>query len=749
MADFDGVIDPTPAWPDVPQLGVEAVALGGEGGPMNAQAVALTARTKSLKKDQESLGIVINVASDGFTDPFPIFKQVIESAPAGAKIFIPPGYYQTQYRNPADADNWINISKSGVTIEASPGSVVLENFLIYAAGSAGPLRPVGAAGFTEGDTTINSATAHGLVPGDYVQLVSARNAYTIDGGEWQLGSQNPTNLDLPLCRYTEIHRVALAPTPTTAILMGRVIYPGYDGSTDGYTSPIAGVASAEIRKLTPVIGLTFRGIKFINNNGNFRELLIRRAVDVVFDQCQFEAAENSGVHVRTTCVLGLTFTGCSSYRKPEGASGSGWNSFILAGGTQDTLVTGCDFRGEHQTVDFTPLYADGNIGDDSADLKCNYVTTQMMQVTSSAFRDCSDGFTTHPGTYGLTVSGCDFRTQTGVRIRSKNSMVFGNRFKNTVGGIAFSAFYDGANVFGNDFEEMPEADANTWNGIQFVPLSSEIMNSNNVQNVVVRGNSFRRVRTGGLFGAGVFFRHNGNGVPPSSEFALFTNTIKTNLSRYQIAGNSFHGCGVYGGKWISGIETTGNTFAGGAAPGFYIFHEDHSARHTVHGNTYYDMANATGGARLGVATTPTFPYATTHTVGDYYSRLGVASSANNSIANAGSMTQRSDGYKLQDTITMESGSAVKVTRASGSALMKLDAQTVDGTSNALIRVFQDTVTTGLKQLVVHGNVVLSPPAIATPVNNGEAIFQLTSNTQLTIKVKGSDGTVRSVNLTLA
>lgn len=48
MADFDGNIDPSSSWASVPQLSTEAQALGGAGGPMNAQAVALTARTKWL-----------------------------------------------------------------------------------------------------------------------------------------------------------------------------------------------------------------------------------------------------------------------------------------------------------------------------------------------------------------------------------------------------------------------------------------------------------------------------------------------------------------------------------------------------------------------------------------------------------------------------------------------------------------------------------------------------------------------------
>ena len=37
----------------------------------------------------------------------------------------------------------------------------------------------------------------------------------------------------------------------------------------------------------------------------------------------------------------------------------------------------------------------------------------------------------------------------------------------------------------------------------------------------------------------------------------------------------------------------------------------------------------------------------------------------------------------------------------------------------------------------------------TPANNGEFVIEETSNTVLTFKMKGSDGTVRSATLTLA
>lgn len=46
------------------------------------------------------------------------------------------------------------------------------------------------------------------------------------------------------------------------------------------------------------------------------------------------------------------------------------------------------------------------------------------------------------------------------------------------------------------------------------------------------------------------------------------------------------------------------------------------------------------------------------------------------------------------------------------------------------------------------SVVLKPVASASPTGIGEMVFQLTSDTSLTIKVRGRDGTVRSANISL-
>lgn len=53
------------------------------------------------------------------------------------------------------------------------------------------------------------------------------------------------------------------------------------------------------------------------------------------------------------------------------------------------------------------------------------------------------------------------------------------------------------------------------------------------------------------------------------------------------------------------------------------------------------------------------------------------------------------------------------------------------------------------KLDVNGSIGITPGSSVTPVSNGDVVFELTNNTTLTIKAKGSDGVVRSGTVTLA
>lgn len=50
---------------------------------------------------------------------------------------------------------------------------------------------------------------------------------------------------------------------------------------------------------------------------------------------------------------------------------------------------------------------------------------------------------------------------------------------------------------------------------------------------------------------------------------------------------------------------------------------------------------------------------------------------------------------------------------------------------------------------IVGMFSVAPGSSVTPLNNGDISFQLTSDTSLTFKAKGSDGTVRSGSITLS
>ena len=72
-------------------------------------------------------------------------------------------------------------------------------------------------------------------------------------------------------------------------------------------------------------------------------------------------------------------------------------------------------------------------------------------------------------------------------------------------------------------------------------------------------------------------------------------------------------------------------------------------------------------------------------------------------------------------------------------------------------VIDTSVSSGIKEIDSYyqngpfnfSNITITPSSSVTPSSNGQATFQLTSNTQFTIKVKGSDGVVRSSTLTLS
>ena len=115
------------------------------------------------------------------------------------------------------------------------------------------------------------------------------------------------------------------------------------------------------------------------------------------------------------------------------------------------------------------------------------------------------------------------------------------------------------------------------------------------------------------------------------------------------------------------------------------------------------------------------------------------------------LTRDADSFIIQtrNGATFVSSDYLMTTNASGATahawrIGNTERMRVDSTGNVGIGE-----TAPDYKLDVNGAIGFTPGASVTPVDNGDVVFELTNNTTLTVKAKGSDGVVRSATLTLA
>jgi hypothetical protein len=145
MSNFDGNIVTPSSWPDVPQLSAACVALGGVGGPMNAQALAIVAR----------LGFL---------------ADAVAALDAGAALFTGSGApANTVGKN---GDIYIDIQGTALYGPKAAGTWPAATSLKGPAGNPGPAGSVGPAGGFTHPVVFNAAgTTTWTVPDGVTQLV--------------------------------------------------------------------------------------------------------------------------------------------------------------------------------------------------------------------------------------------------------------------------------------------------------------------------------------------------------------------------------------------------------------------------------------------------------------------------------------------------------------------------------------------------------------------------------------------------
>lgn len=565
--------------------------------------------------------------NDGVTDPREAIRRAISAAPVGGTVYFPPGTYAAPWVDPQTAGAYIEVTKP-LTFKGD--GATLRNILFYCHGTYDYPKPLTAAA-EEGDKTIQVASS-GWAAGDYVQVLSQYNVYSPDAGKYQGGSVNPTTDTQTMCRTAEIHRVQAVSGPTV-VFHDLLDWGGYRTSTTGMATPMAGVTRSEARRLRMLEGLTFEGLKFaFDDRVGFRGIILRACARVRFREVTWVCPGLDGSPFRCADVHDLKFIGCNTYRRWDPGTKID-TTFYIGGGTTRVGFYRCSFTGDAQGVDVTSQ-SWNNVRDPGYETGATVYsrTVQRIAFVDCDFQENEEGALTHPATMHLHVVGCTFvGGSTGFRCRSRRAFFSGNKFYTSLAGIAFSAFVDDSTVESNVFQQAPSAKTgydSYWGGVGYNSYGSEILTSNQVQNLVIQNNTFRVVKANS-WNWGVILYCEGDET--RSEF---TTAVKRGLSSITVQGNVFDGCSARLGKWTHGVSFLGNTFRGGSDRPYYIDVDTNSGPTTIHGNTFDDK---TGHVRTAGDTLTGYPYDTRHVLG---TNATTASSLSYALTNARSMTTK-------------------------------------------------------------------------------------------------------------
>lgn len=158
-------------------------------------------------------------------------------------------------------------------------------------------------------------------------------------------------------------------------------------------------------------------------------------------------------------------------------------------------------------------------------------------------------------------------------------------------------------------------------------------------------------------------------------------------------------------------------------------------------------------ANLGIGMTPVNPLDISYSfagsaLGRLYNSSGNAAALagwqlKNSANSLGGISLTGGSYTTAG-VYRQDGTVIDSSGAGGLTLNTTVNQPVYvGVNNT--EVAQFTSAKFYSEVALH----IKPGSSVTPANNGDVTFELTSNTTLTIKAKGSDGTVRSGTVTLS
>ena len=475
---------------------------------------------------------------DGTTDDTAAIQAAVDTE--AGRIFLPAGRYKM------DSIVYVWPDSSNMVIEGEAGTVLLprENNAFYVRGTETEDENDPWAGtalnsppdYSSGDTNYETASAHGFVVGDFVWLMSSRNAFEASASattdDWTLGNgtQGAPNL-----HFGEIIRVKTVPTTTTFSTYSPPVFQSLNYPANGGQIPSTWASGSEttsaVRKLTMVQNVHIRDINVeVQRHKDSVTTATQKNCDVFkFWRCYACSVENCHVDFvtaydpddesglddlwkdygfRGAAVKWHKSLDCSAnnitvlrgawaqdaetmngreteYNSNFAMANYQFNTFVAIGG-QTCGPTGCKVLNGSQAVDFT--YSDGYNGSGPS-IFC-YADNCVVEGQQKT------GMTTHPGCYGTRFTNNTIKNaRTGIMNRAPFTTITGNIMsfdvsndqilvdEDTVGVSLYQGWARNAAITGNTFKGFHV-------GVAISDRGSDVDEQFTNVNATITGNSF-------------------------------------------------------------------------------------------------------------------------------------------------------------------------------------------------------------------------------------------------------------------
>ena len=347
---------------------------------------------------------------DGVTDDTAAIQAACDHAGAlgFALIVFPHGSYKVTERIALPGNCSVNGFGSRILCSSSNGAFMVEGQGLGTQVALG-------SNATSGDTTITTASAHGLVAGDMALLWSQRDSLSEAAGDWRLGYHQGLK-----CYFAEPVSIQAVPSTTTVSLSNGLIFPGY--RTDAVQDTGSGRTAATLAKLNFSENVTIRNF-VIDHGGSGSAISAQYAKNFVVDNVVVNTGTSlDGVSgISLFACYGVRINGVSVFGDKTQQIETGDENFwrwtaVGVSSCWYVVVDDCHYGNVANGTDFT-FYE-------------NYWCSMFCAMRNSFVVDATAvPSTSHPGVYANEFSNNTFvNCRTGLTIRSRAARITGNEF---------------------------------------------------------------------------------------------------------------------------------------------------------------------------------------------------------------------------------------------------------------------------------------------------------------------------------